>query len=94
MDDRSPSSFASSSAARAKVVPKTKKKPPPTSLSAAPAQTPVKHFLVGQVPTISSDSDGSIDDIVFDNTGMGFSRWHAFLTPMIHNTNYFPVFQV
>jgi hypothetical protein len=70
MDSRSPNSPASSAAARAKAVPKTKKKPQPLSHTPAPAQIPVNHLFANQAPTISSDSDGSIDDIVFDNTGM------------------------
>jgi hypothetical protein len=34
------------------------------------------------VPTVSSDSDGSIDDIVFDNTGMCAPRFRSFLAPI------------
>ena len=73
MDGRFPNSQASSAAARAKAVPKTKKKqqePSRASRAPAPAQFPANLLLANQVPTISSDSDGSIDDIVFDNTGM------------------------
>ena len=70
MDGRSPNSQASSAAARAKAVPKTKKKQQEPTRAPAPAQFPANLLLANQVPTISSDSDGSIDDIVFDNTGM------------------------
>jgi hypothetical protein len=67
----SPSSPATSSAAsRAKVVPKTKKKPPPPSPSPATSErSPASFLLSAQAQAISSDSEGSLDDIVFDNTG-------------------------
>jgi hypothetical protein len=65
------SSIASSAAARAKAVPKTTKKLHPSSHSSPSAQqSPVSVLLAAQAPTISSDSEGSLDDIVFDNTGM------------------------
>ena len=64
---------ASSAASRAKAVPKTKKKPPPPSPSSATSQqSPSSFLLSAQAQAISSDSEGSLDDIVFDNTGEFF----------------------
>ena len=62
---------ASSASARVKAVPKTKKKPTSSSPSSTPVQqSPVSLLLAAQVPAISSDSDGSLDDVVFDSTGV------------------------
>lgn len=70
MDSLSPASLASSASARVKAVPKTKKKPTSSSPSCTPAQqSPVSLLLAAQVPAISSDSEGSLDDVVFDSTG-------------------------
>ena len=69
--DSPSSSIASSAAARAKAVPKTTKKLHlPSNPSTSAQQSPSSVLLAAQAPTISSDSEGSLDDIVFDNTGM------------------------
>jgi hypothetical protein len=60
----------SSAVARAKAAPKTKKKPPSPASAPTSAKAPTSFLLSMQAPTISSDSEGSFDDIVFDNTGI------------------------